>query len=844
MTEPVNYSSLQNQVRCPAAPGTPIWRQIRHVPATIGFLVVVWGTGISTASIGHGPPRWLSGYVELGMPSLGHGYWWTPLSAGLWAPGLGSYLAVSVLALLLLGAAERRIGVIRTFVTLLISQAVGLLMAAELINVAGMVDEPWLSTLTGETAIGALPGVLGVGFALSSKLTLLWRRRLRLLLTAAITISVLYIGHLNQVAQACGALTGLVIGVLTGDRSRTSAAPRVSQHELRVLVGMLVAVSGIGAMLAALTANADGPMSLFSFLFAAPGPDPQDLAASCHSARLTLACRGLHEQQLYAHGPGMLVQAAPALLLLLSADGLRRGRRLAWWLAVIINLTVLGISLWITYTVASGRKVPITGFDTWTGTVLLPAEAMLLPTVTLTVLLITRRHYDQTVDRQAVRKLAATLTAALVVSCGAFLMLGYLQRDHFSPRPQFGVLAQDLPLRFLAGRLFSTRFVPMGLAGRLLYVWVFALFWVVVLCALTAFFLHHRTYRDSEAEDRARAILLRGGSTLSYMSTWRGNQHWFTADGRAAIAYRVIGVVAVTVGGPYGDPTGLDAAITEFARFCEHRGLQPCLYSVTEQARAVTQRLGWRSVQIAEDTLLPLPRLHFTGKKWQDVRTALNRAAKENITAEWCSYPEAPSELASQIRQISDKWMADKGLPEMSFTLGGLDELNDPNIRCLIAVGADRKVHGITSWMPVYASGYPVGWTLDFMRRDTEPGTFRSVMEFLIATAVSTFSEEGAQFVSLSGAPLARLDRGEQPRAPQRMLDMIGTTMEPAYGFQSLLHFKAKFQPVYRPLYLAYPDPAALGSIAAAISRAYLPHLTSRQAMRLFSRLCRTRHRN
>jgi len=154
-------------------------------------------------------------------------------------------------------------------------------------------------------------------------------------------------------------------------------------------------------------------------------------------------------------------------------------------------------------------------------------------------------------------------------------------------------------------------------------------------------------------------------------------------------------------------------------------------------------------------------------------------------------------------------------------------------------VGADRKVHGITSWMPVYASGRPAGWTLDFMRRNTEPGTFRGVMEFLIATAALTFQQEGARFVSLSGAPLARLDRGEQPCALQRLLDTIADTMEPVYGFQSLLHFKAKFQPVYQPLYLTYPDPAALGSIATAIGRAYLPHLTSRQALRLLTKLRR-----
>jgi phosphatidylglycerol lysyltransferase len=373
-------------------------------------------------------------------------------------------------------------------------------------------------------------------------------------------------------------------------------------------------------------------------------------------------------------------------------------------------------------------------------------------------------------------------------------------------------------------------------------VWLFVVFWTVALGALTAFFLDTCAYRDAGAADRARAVLTRGGSTLSYMSTWPGNQYWLSPDGRAAVAYRAIGGVAVTVGGPYGDPAALDSAVSEFAGFCEHRGLKPCLYSVTAQTRAVTQRLGWTSVQIAEDTLLPLSGgLQFEGKKWQDVRTALNRAAREGIHAEWWSYPEAPRELVDQIRDISAKWMAGKGLPEMGFTLGGLDELNDPNVRCLIAVGADRKVHGITSWMPVYASGRPVGWTLDLMRRNTEPSTLRGVMEFMIATAALAFREEGAGFVSLSGAPLARLDRGEQPCQLQRLLDMIGSIMEPAYGFRSLLHFKAKFQPVYQPLYLAYPDPAALGSIATAIGRAYLPNLTTRQALCLLIKLRRLR---
>ena len=62
---------------------------------------------------------------------------------------------------------------------------------------------------------------------------------------------------------------------------------------------------------------------------------------------------------------------------------------------------------------------------------------------------------------------------------------------------------------------------------------------------------------------------------------------------------------------------------------------------------------------------------------------------------------------------------------------------------------------------------------------------------------------------------------------------LTGRTLEPVYGFRSLLAFKAKFQPSYRPLYMAYPDVAALPAIATAITRAYLPDLDAVSTLRL-----------
>ena len=70
-----------NQLRRRPSLSGLAWQQVRRAPATICCLAAVWLAGLVTGSLAHGPPRWLSGHAGAGLPSLGHGYWWTPLSA-------------------------------------------------------------------------------------------------------------------------------------------------------------------------------------------------------------------------------------------------------------------------------------------------------------------------------------------------------------------------------------------------------------------------------------------------------------------------------------------------------------------------------------------------------------------------------------------------------------------------------------------------------------------------------------------------------------------------------------------------------------------------------------------
>ncbi|WP_086515673.1 bifunctional lysylphosphatidylglycerol flippase/synthetase MprF [Clavibacter michiganensis] len=368
--------------------------------------------------------------------------------------------------------------------------------------------------------------------------------------------------------------------------------------------------------------------------------------------------------------------------------------------------------------------------------------------------------------------------------------------------------------------------------------------WIVPAAALVVLVARRRSFAKravaeerSAGRDRVLAQLMRSDAgSLGFMGTWSGSSHWFAADdddpaARGAVAYRAAHGVALTVSDPLASADDAPATIRAFARHCSARGLVPAFYSIHSRHLPVFAELGWSVTPVAEEAVIDLPGFSTSGKRRQDLRTATNRAARDGVDALWGTYRGLPDALRGAVDALSGDWADAKALPEMGFTLGGLRELDDPEVRMLLAVDAAGRVHGVTSWLPVHRDGRLVGRTLDVMRRGADP--MPGVMEFLIATAARAFQEEGLETLSLSGTPLAGVGTmrpgGAVDRVVQRLLTATGRVLELSYGFTSLLRFKAKFDPRYETLWLACPTAADLAPIGRALTAAYVPTLRIRQ---------------
>jgi phosphatidylglycerol lysyltransferase len=841
---------VKTQVRAPAllwsTVGLPtartVWCHLRSVPLTLGILAVFLGVGAVTGSFLGGPPEELLPVAGVSGPGLRAGDWWSLFTSLFFATNPVAYLVASLMIVLLLGLAERHLGPLRTAVFFASGQFAAVTVFLLLTQVARYAGDGWLGLMAEDRMIGPHAAVLAVSMAASGRLPVLWRRRLRTAVLSVSLLLVLYVGHAETVIGLVGAVLGLTASWWQQGEHAQLHAPRFTGRETRNLLALTVAVFAVGPILTAVARTPTGPLALLRDVVLNPVPTLSQLEANC-GATVEASC--LEVGRAGFAGPlGLAVAVVPVVLLLICADGMRRGRRMALRITLAIQLAVTALAAVYLALFALIPHYPSRPQPGALGSGFVHVLPLVAVPLLLAVLLwVNRRQFRVETVPAARRRLVAVVAGVWLFLAGsytaAWFAAGGMRRDG----GLLGLLAElsrqylPIPLPSLYHRVFADR----NSLEALIFGYSGPVFWLVALAGVWSVLLGRHHGSDSGHDDRvtARKLLRQGGDSLSWMALWEPNRYWFSPDGQGAVAYQQHGSVALTLAGPFGSGDARQRTAEGFLAYCTSRALIPAFYSCDETLWSPLQRRGFQRVPVAQETRLSVRELEFKGKEWQNVRTALNRAAKIGVNAVWGTYNGLPSDLRARLTEVSEEWAAGKSVPEMGFTLGGIDELMDEEVLCCLAVDGEGNVHGVTSWLPVYDGGTVVSRTLDVMRR--ADNGFPGVMEFLIASAVLEL-RNSVEVISLSGSPLARPPGDGEAEEPSgqvpaenlvRILDVVGHALEPVYGFRSLAAFKSRFKPEYRALYLYYQDPLHLPAIGRALTRAYLPGLSLRQGARL-----------
>jgi len=352
----------------------------------------------------------------------------------------------------------------------------------------------------------------------------------------------------------------------------------------------------------------------------------------------------------------------------------------------------------------------------------------------------------------------------------------------------------------------------------------------------------HRRRHRAEAGRVAALLREHGDSSVCEFAMAPDTDYFFSDNGRAVIAYRFESDTLLAIGDPIGPPEEHAPLLRDFAAFCRDHDWEFGFFQARPERLPVYRALGWRALHIGEDPVLWTDRFTLQGSAMGDVRRLSRRAAEGGIEVRH-AFPGGEDRhglrdshgLFDELHEVSNQWVRAHQGSERGFCVGRFDAQRLGEAWLAVAWNVPRaRVEGFLSWVPVPARR---GWALDLMRRrsDSGPGT----MELLIVRSLEAARARGDLMLSLSLSALAHVDEppgtmpegaeAKDPRALRaaaqaaRAREFLGQHLARFYDFAGLFAWKKKFAPEFEDRYLVYPRPLSLPKVALALVRAQSP---------------------
>ncbi|TLY50968.1 MAG: bifunctional lysylphosphatidylglycerol flippase/synthetase MprF [Gammaproteobacteria bacterium] len=327
--------------------------------------------------------------------------------------------------------------------------------------------------------------------------------------------------------------------------------------------------------------------------------------------------------------------------------------------------------------------------------------------------------------------------------------------------------------------------------------------------------------------EQARGIYLaHGGGEFAHLTFMRDKHLFWAADHQAVVAFGSIRNRLVALGSPCGPEAAIDRAILDFRRYADAQDRVPVFYEVLEPDLSHYHDHGFDLFKLGELALIRLEEFSLAGKRWEDLRQAVNRATKEQLTFEIVQAPH-DSVVLAEVKQVSDTWLAYKGSAEKGFSLGRFDE-DYLEWGPLALVRRASELIAFANIVPPYGANGTA--SVDLMRHVGDAP--RSTMDYLFANVMLWAQAQGHKTFSLGMAPLSRVGDNQYARINERLASLAFRYGGSLYNYQGVRRFKDKFKPEWTGSYLAYPRgiwvPGLLIDVAALVAGGYGKFLANR----------------
>ncbi|GLZ40687.1 hypothetical protein Acsp05_43110 [Actinokineospora sp. NBRC 105648] len=324
---------------------------------------------------------------------------------------------------------------------------------------------------------------------------------------------------------------------------------------------------------------------------------------------------------------------------------------------------------------------------------------------------------------------------------------------------------------------------------------------------------------DTEDEARLRTLLATRGAddSLGYFALRRDKSVVFSASGKAAVPFRVLAGVALASGDPLGDLEAWPGAIDRFLGECRDHGWVPAAIGCSERGATVWVRYGLDAIELGDEAIVDVPTFSLDGRAMRGVRQAVAKLRRAGYTVSVRRSADLAEDERAELAVLAEQWRGTETERGFSMALSRLAGADDPEC-VLVTAERDGAVAGLLQFVPWGRDGL----SLDLMRRDRAVGD-NGLNELMIADLLGACRGLGVDRVSLNFAVFrAALERGGRIGAGPvaRLWARALRAGSRWWQIETLYRFNAKFAPDWAPRFLVFPAVRDLPRVALAAMEA------------------------
>lgn len=298
--------------------------------------------------------------------------------------------------------------------------------------------------------------------------------------------------------------------------------------------------------------------------------------------------------------------------------------------------------------------------------------------------------------------------------------------------------------------------------------------------------------------DRALGVVRTDPSSRAWLVMTGDKRLLFDEPGETFLMYGVQGRSWIAMGDPVGPESGWEELLWTYRELVDRHAGRAVFYEIAGAHLPYYLDLGLQASKLGERARIALAEFSLEGPRRGDLRTARSRAQRDGATFEVLP-AEAVEGHLPVLKAVSDDWLAHKRVAEKSFSVGRFSPSYLRRLPCAV-VRRDDQIVAFANLLP---GGGLQELSVDLMRYGAAAP--KGVMDYLFAELLLWGRAQGYRWFDLGMAPLAGLET--HPLAPSwhRVGAFVFHHAEHFYNFEGLRAYKAKFDPVWEPRYLAAP---------------------------------------